>query len=276
MEGLRSRIEKAAGFIRKKVDLKPDIAIILGSGLGGLADQIEEKQVIDYSKIPFFPVSTVKGHGGELILGKISNKKIVAMSGRFHYYEGYSLEQITFPIRVMRNLGARILIESSASGAMNPQFKKGDVVVITDQINFTGLNPLIGANDDKLGPRFPDMSEPYDRKLIRLAEQVALEEKIALDKAVYIGVTGPNLETAAEYRFFRSIGADIIGMSTVLEVIVAIHAGFKVLGMSCVTDMCLPDELSPTSFEEILASARQAEPKLTKIVLKVIQRINEL
>jgi purine-nucleoside phosphorylase len=276
MEGLRSKIEKATGFIRKKVDLKPDITIILGSGLGGLADQIEEKQVIDYSKIPFFPVSTVKGHGGELVLGKISNKKIVAMSGRFHYYEGYSLEQITFPIRVMRNLGARILIESSASGAMNPQFKKGDVVVITDQINFTGLNPLIGANDDELGPRFPDMSEPYDRKLIRLAEQVALEEKIALDKAVYIGVTGPNLETAAEYRFFRSIGADIIGMSTVLEVIVAIHAGFKVLGMSCVTDMCLPDELSPTSFEEILASARQAEPKLTKIVLKVIQRINEL
>jgi len=276
MKGLGSRIEKAAGFIRKKVDLKPDIAIILGSGLGGLADQIEERQVIDYSKIPFFPVSTVKGHGGELILGKISNKKIVAMSGRFHYYEGYSLEQITFPIRVMRNLGARILIESSASGAMNPQFKKGDVVVITDQINFTGLNPLIGANDDKLGTRFPDMSEPYDRKLIRLTEQVALEEKIALDKAVYIGVTGPNLETAAEYRFFRSIGADIIGMSTVLEVIVAIHAGFKVLGMSCVTDMCLPDELSPTSFEEILASARQAEPKLTKIVLKVIQRINEL
>ena len=276
MKGLGSRIEKAAGFIRKKVDLKPDIAIILGSGLGGLADQIEERQVIDYSKIPFFPVSTVKGHGGELILGKISNKKIVAMSGRFHYYEGYSLEQITFPIRVMRNLGARILIESSASGAMNPQFKKGDVVVITDQINFTGLNPLIGANDDKLGTRFPDMSEPYDRKLIRLTEQVALEEKIALDKAVYIGVTGPNLETAAEYRFFRSIGADIIGMSTVLEVIVAIHAGFKVLGMSCITDMCLPDELSPTSFEEILASARQAEPKLTKIVLKVIQRINEL
>ncbi len=276
MKGLGSRIEKAAGFIRKKVDLKPDIAIILGSGLGGLADQIEERQVIDYSKIPFFPVSTVKGHGGELVLGKISNKKIVAMSGRFHYYEGYSLEQITFPIRVMRNLGARILIESSASGAMNPQFKKGDVVVITDQINFTGLNPLIGANDDKLGTRFPDMSEPYDRKLIRLTEQVALEEKIALDKAVYIGVTGPNLETAAEYRFFRSIGADIIGMSTVLEVIVAIHAGFKVLGMSCVTDMCLPDELSPTSFEEILASARQAEPKLTKIVLKVIQRINEL
>jgi len=276
MEGLRSRIEKATGFIRKKVDLKPDIAIILGSGLGGLADQIEEKQVIDYSKIPFFPVSTVKGHGGELVLGKISNKKIVAMSGRFHCYEGYSLQQITFPIRVMRNLGARILIESSASGAMNPQLKKGDVVVITDQINFTGLNPLIGANDDKLGTRFPDMSERYDRKLIRLAEQVALEEKIALDKAVYIGVTGPNLETAAEYRFFRSIGADIIGMSTVLEVIVAIHAGFRVLGMSCVTDMCLPDELSPTSFEEILASARQAEPKLTKIVLKVIQRINEL
>ena len=276
MEGLRGRIEKAAGFIRKKVDLKPDIAIILGTGLGGLADQIEEKQVIDYSKIPFFPVSTVKGHGGELVLGKIYNKKIVAMSGRFHYYEGYSLEQITFPIRVMRNLGARILIESSASGAMNPQFKKGDVVVITDQINFTGLNPLIGPNDDKLGTRFPDMSEPYDRKLIRLTEEIALEEKIALDRAVYIGVTGPNLETAAEYRFFRSIGADIIGMSTVLEVIVAIHAGLKVLGMSCVTDMCLPDQLSPTSFEEILASARQAEPKLTKIVLKLIQRINEL
>ncbi len=276
MESLRSKIEKAAGFIRKKVDLKPDIAIVLGSGLGGLVDQIEEKQVIDYSKIPFFPVSTVKGHGGELVLGKISNKKIVAMSGRFHYYEGYSLEQITFPIRVMRNLGPRILIESSASGAMNPQFKKGDVVVITDQINFTGLNPLIGPNDDKLGMRFPDMSEPYDRKLIRLAQEIALEEKIALNKAVYIGVTGPNLETAAEYRFFHSIGADIIGMSTVLEVIVAVHAGFKVLGMSCVTDMCLPDDLSPTSFEEILASARQAEPKLTKIVLKVIQRINEL
>ena len=276
MKGLRNKIEKAAAFIQKKVDLKPDIAIVLGTGLGRLAEQIERKQVIDYSKIPFFPVSTVKGHGGELVLGSIAGKKIVAMSGRFHYYEGYSLEQITFPIRVMRSLGAGILIESGASGGMNPQFKKGDVVVLTDQINFTGLNPLIGPNDDKLGTRFPDMSEPYERKLISLAEKIALEEKIVLKRGVYIGVTGPNLETAAEYRFFRSIGADIIGMSTVSEVIVAVHAGFRVLGLSCVTDMCLPDELSPTSFEEILEAARQAEPKLTRIALGVIQRINEL
>ncbi len=273
MKELRKRIEKAAEFIQKRVDFAPEIAIILGTGLGALAEKIEEREVLDYSHIPSFPVSTVPGHEGQLVMGTIAGKRVTAMKGRFHYYEGYTLDQITFPVRVMKHLGAKILIVSSAAGGMNPQFARGDLVLITDHINFTGLNPLIGPNDDTLGPRFPDMSQPYDRKLIELAEEVASEGKLKIHRGVYIGVTGPNLETAAEYRFFRLVGADMVGMSTVPEVIVALHSGLRVLGISCITDMCLPDVLEPVDFKEIIRVAEEAEPKLTGLILKTIEKI---
>ncbi len=273
MKELRKRIEKAAEFIQKRVDFAPEIAIILGTGLGALAEKIEEREVLDYSHIPSFPVSTAPGHEGQLVMGTIADKRVTAMKGRFHYYEGYTLDQITFPVRVMKHLGAKILIVSNVAGGMNQQFARGDLVLITDHINFTGLNPLIGPNDDTLGPRFPDMSQPYDRKLIELTEEVAGEEKLKIHRGVYIGVTGPNLETAAEYRFFRLVGADMVGMSTVPEVIVALHSGLRVLGISCITDMCLPDALEPADFKEIIKAAEEAEPKLTGLILKTIEKI---
>jgi len=274
MESLKDKISKATAFIVEKIgDFKPQIGIILGTGLGSLADKIEERVAIPYGDIPFFPVSTVTGHVGQLVFGKILGKKIVAMQGRFHYYEGYSSEDITLPIRVMKNMGASVLIESNAAGGLNPQYNPGELVIIADHINMMGLNPLIGQNDDDLGPRFPDMSNVYDRDLLKLTEDVARDEKIRIFKGVYVGVTGPNLETAAEYRFFRQIGADMVGMSTVPEVIVAIHCGLKVLGISCVTDKCLPDALVPANIDEILRYAANAEPILTRLVTKVIEKI---
>lgn len=274
MADLREKIEKATNFVISKVgDLQPQIGIILGTGLGPLADKIEERQIVSYSDIPFFPVPTVTWHTGQLVFGKIGGKKVVAMQGRFHYYEGWSDEEITLPIRIMKKLGTTILIESNAAGGLNPQYIPGDLMVITDHINFMGRNPLIGPNDDTLGPRFPDMSNVYDRDLVKLTEEVAREEKIKICKGVYAGVTGPNLETAAEYRFFRLIGADAIGMSTVPEVIVAIHSGLKVLGISCITDRCLPDALAAASIDEILKIAAAAEPMLTNLVAKIIEKI---
>lgn len=274
MADLKEKIEKATNFVISKIgDFQPQIGIILGTGLGPLADRIEARQDIAYKDIPFFPVPTVEWHAGQLVFGTIGGKKVVAMQGRFHYYEGYSSEEITLPIRIMKKLGATILVESNAAGGMNPQFKQGDLMIITDHINFTGMNPLIGPNDDTLGPRFPDMCNAYDKELIRLTEEVAREEKIKICKGVYIGVTGPNLETAAEYRFFRTIGADAVGMSTVPEVIIAIHSGLKVLGISCITDMCLSDALKPANIEEILKVAGASEPVLTQLVAKVIERI---
>lgn len=273
MKELRKRIEKAAEFIQKRVDFAPEIAIILGTGLGALADQVEDSVAIEYSRIPFFPRPTMAGHPGQLILGTIADKRVVAMRGRGHYYEGYSLDQVTFPVRVMKRLGAKILIVSNAAGGMNPQFNLGDLMIIIDHINLTGVNPLIGPNDERLGPRFPDMSEPYDSELIRLIEEVARQEELKVQKGVYVGVTGPNLETAAEYRFLRTIGADVVGMSTVPEVIVAKHAGLRVLGISCITDKCLPDALEPANIEAILKVAAEAEPKLTGLILKTIEKI---
>lgn len=272
---LRKMIEKATNFVISKVgNFKPQIGIILGTGLGALAKQIEEKQVIDYKDIPHFPVSTVESHEGQLVFGKIGGKKVVAMQGRFHYYEGYTIQEVAFPIRVMKFLGAKILIESNAAGGMNPQFSPGDLMIISDHINLMGVNPLIGPNDDNLGQRYPDMSNTYDKGLIKLTEEVALEEKIKVHKGVYVGITGPNLETAAEYRFFRMTGADVIGMSTVPEVIVAIHSGLKVLGVTCITDRCLPDALAPANIREILKVAAAAEPILTRLVFKVIEKID--
>jgi purine-nucleoside phosphorylase len=273
MENLKEKIVEAKDFIRSKTDFKPQIGIILGTGLGSLAEGIKVEQKIDYQNIPHFPVSTVESHAGRLLFGKISDKRVVAMQGRFHYYEGYTMQQITFPVRVMKELGIKLLIVSNACGGLNPQYKAGDIMVISDHINLLGNNPLIGPNDESLGPRFPDMYNCYDKELIVLAEESALSLGIKLQKGVYVAVSGPNLETAAEYRFLRGIGADVVGMSTVPEVIVARHQGTKVLGFSIITDMGLPDALKPTNLEEIIGTANKAEPNLKRIIVKVVEEL---
>jgi len=270
---LRQRIREAAAAVRKHAKLTPQIGIILGTGLGGLARQIRNKTVIRYEDIPHFGVSTVSTHQGNLVLGKLSGKPVVAMEGRLHLYEGHSVDAVTFPVRVMRALGAKVLIVSNACGGMNPQYRKGDLMIIEDHINLMGVNPLVGPNDAALGPRFPDMSQPYDRELIDLASQVALEDNIRAHTGVYVGVIGPNLETRAEYRFLRGIGADVVGMSTVPEVIVAAHAGLRTLGISVVTDLCLPDALEPASIADIIKVASVAEVKLTRLIGKVLGKI---
>ncbi len=268
-----ARIRTAADTIRARCALEPRVAIVLGTGLGALAEEIEAKAVIPYDEIPDFPVPTVESHTGRLLLGRLSGQSVVAMQGRFHRYEGYSLEQVTFPVRVMRELGAEILIVSNACGGMNPLWEVGGLVLIADHINLLGDNPLIGENLDALGPRFPDMSEPYDLELQRLALDVAREERITLRRGVYVAVAGPSLETRAEYRFLRLIGADVVGMSTVPEVIVAIHGGMRVLGVAIITDRCLPDALKPASVEEIIRVAGLAEPKLTALIRNVVARL---
>lgn len=274
MEDLKAKITESVEFINQKSNIKPKIAIILGTGLGRLAEDIQEKEIIPYSDIPNFPISTVQGHGGNLVLGKLENKEVVAMQGRFHYYEGYNLKEVTFPVRVMKKLGAEVIIISNAAGGMNRFFKRGDLMLITDHINLFGDNPLIGPNDEELGLRFPDMSEAYDRKLVELTLKVALEEKIKLHQGIYVGLTGPTLETPAEYRFLIKIGADAVGMSTVPEVIVANHMGMKVLGISCITDLAINGVVVKTGLEEILKAASDAEPIMTKLVKKVIQKID--
>ncbi|NCO23861.1 MAG: purine-nucleoside phosphorylase [Candidatus Infernicultor aquiphilus] len=274
MEDLKAKITESVEFINQKSNIKPKIAIILGTGLGRLAEDIQEKEIIPYSDIPNFPISTVQGHGGNLVLGKLENKEVVAMQGRFHYYEGYNLKEVTFPVRVMKKLGAEVIIISNAAGGMNRFFKRGDLMLITDHINLFGDNPLIGPNDEELGLRFPDMSEAYDRKLVELTLKVALKEKIKLHQGIYVGLTGPTLETPAEYRFLIKIGADAVGMSTVPEVIVANHMGMKVLGISCITDLAINGVVVKTGLEEILKAASDAEPIMTKLVKKVIQKID--
>lgn len=270
---LSERIDKAVAFIRKASDLKPQVAVVLGSGLGNLSSHMTDEVRIPFGKIPHFPKSGVEGHAGELVLGKIGRKRVAVMNGRVHYYEGYTMQEVTFPIRVLRALGAKKLILTCAAGGMNPLYDKGDIVCVVDQINLTGDNPLIGPNDDKLGPRFPDMSQPYDREYVGLAEDIALEEKIRLRKGVFVGVAGPNLETAAEYRFLRLIGADVVSMSMVAEDIVAVHGGMRVVGLAVVTDMCLPDALRPAAHREILKVARAAEPKLTQLMFRLISEM---
>ena len=273
MSELREQIAETVRFIHQKAKTEPEIGIILGTGLGALAEDIETEAIIPYEEIPHFPVSTVEFHAGRLILGSLNGKRIVAMKGRFHRYEGYDLKQITFPVRVMRALGSETLIVSTACGAMNPQYQAGDIMLITDHINLLGDNPLIGPNDDGIGPRFPDMSEPYNRELISLAEEVALEKKIRIQKGIYAAMTGPNLETAAEYRFLRIIGADVVGMSTIPEDLVAVHSGMRVLGLAVVTDICLPDTLQKADIEGIIRIAEETEPKLTKIIKEVVEKI---
>lgn len=273
MERLKEKIKETHDFIRKKTSLESVLGIILGTGLGQLADSIEIETTISYEQLPHFPVSTVESHAGRLIFGTLSGKKVVAMQGRFHYYEGYSMQEITFPVRVMKDLGIKILLVSNACGGLNPLFKAGDIMAITDHINLLGDNPLRGTNDDSLGPRFPDMYNCYDKDLIALAERIALDLGIKLQKGVYVAVAGPNLETGAEYRFLRGIDADVVGMSTVPEVIVARHQGTKVLGLSIVTDMGLPDALKPTNLEEIIAVANASEPILTRLLTTVVEKI---
>jgi purine-nucleoside phosphorylase len=273
---LREQMEESLAYIRKHTKMRPEIGIILGTGLGGLVKEIRKEIVLDYDEIPHFPVSTVESHHGKLLFGTLAGKKVVAMQGRFHYYEGYTMQQVTFPVRVMSQkygLGVKTLLISNAAGGMNPEFQRGDLMLITDHINLQGNNPLIGPNDDELGPRFPDMSEPYSKKLIALAEKVAVDQKISVRKGVFVAVQGPNLETRAEYRFLRNTGADAVGMSTVPENIVANHMGMQVLGISIITDECFPDTLQPVSVEEIIKTANKAEPKLTKIMKELVRKL---
>jgi purine-nucleoside phosphorylase len=270
MQELAAQIVQATDVIRAHWGGRPHAGIILGTGLGSLAAQIQTEATLDYAAIPHFPRSTSVSHTGRLVCGMLQGMSVVAMEGRFHAYEGYSQRQITFPIRVMRALGAELLVVSNACGGMNPHYAQGDIVVIDDHINLMNDNPLIGTNDDTLGPRFPDMSRPYDPVLIRRALEVARREDFVAHRGVYAAVTGPNLETRAEYRFLRTVGADVVGMSTVPEVIVAVHTGMRVLGLSIVTDLCFPDALKPGNIEDIIATANEAEPKLRKIVLGVL------
>jgi len=270
MHELTAQIAQATDVIRAHWGGQPYAGIILGTGLGGAIEQIQIEAALDYEAIPHFPQSTSVGHAGRLVCGMLQGLPVVAMEGRFHAYEGYTQRQITFPVRVMRALGAEMLIVSNACGGMNPLYAQGDIVVIDDHINLMNGNPLIGVNDDNLGPRFPDMCRPYDPILARRAMEIARKENFAAHRGVYVGVTGPNLETRAEYRFLRTIGADVVGMSTVPEVIAAVHAGMRVLGLSIVTDVCFPDSLKPANIEEIIAVANEAEPKLRKIVFGIL------
>jgi purine-nucleoside phosphorylase len=266
-------VEAAADVVRAAFSATPDVAIVLGTGLGGLAKEIDVQVSISYADLPGFPLSTVESHAGRLLCGTLAGKTVVAMQGRFHRYEGYTLQQATFPVRVLRALGARTLIVSNACGGMHPLWAPGDLMLIADHINFLGDNPLIGANDDRLGVRFPDMSAPYDAELRQLARDVASDRKITLREGVYVAVAGPNLETRAEYRMLRAIGADVVGMSTVPEVIVAVHGGMRVLGLSIITDQCLPDALEPAKLSTIIANAERAEPQLTALVRGVLEHL---
>jgi len=275
MENIMEKINESIASIRKYCQTKPEIAIILGTGLGRLAEDIEESTFIPYNKINNFPVSTVPGHSGNLVLGKLEGKPVVAMQGRFHYYEGYSMQEVVFPVRVMKKLGSDLIIISNAAGGMNRFFQRGDLMLIYDHINLMGNNPLLGINEEELGPRFPDMSEAYDRELISLAEKVALEEGIKLHKGIYAGLSGPMLETPAEYRMLIKIGADAVGMSTVPEVIAANHMGMRVLGISCITDLAIDGVVEKIHFQEILNAATKSELLLSQIVKKVIKNIDK-
>jgi purine-nucleoside phosphorylase len=272
-EDLFTQVHEAVLHIKSRSNIAPDAAIILGTGLGQLADRIKDPVVIPYGEIPHFPQSTVESHAGKLILGTLSGKHVAVMQGRFHFYEGYTMQDITFPVRVLKMIGADALIVSNAAGGLNLGYRKGEIILLEDMINFMGANPLVGYNDDRLGPRFPDMSCPFSAKLIGLAEEAAREEKISVRRGVYIGVAGPNLETRAEYRMMRNWGADVVGMSTVPETIVGVHMGMEILGLSVVTDVCDPDHLAPVNIQEIIKTANEAGPKLDKLVLKTLSKI---
>lgn len=270
MLDLHDKIIDIAEFLKSKWDHKPTAGIILGTGLGPLVESIEDKTTIPYGNIPHFPQSTATGHAGQLICGRFDGTPVMAMEGRFHLYEGYPLKQVTLPVRVFKEMGAELMIVTNAVGGMNPQYRTGDLMIIDDHINLMGDNPLIGINDERLGPRFPDMCAPYDQALGDVALEIARKENFRAHKGVMVAIPGPNLETRAEYRFLRMIGADVVGMSTVPEVITAVHAGLRTFGVSVVTDMCLPDALEEAHVETIIRVANEAEPKLRAIVRGVL------
>lgn len=269
----RKKRSEALQFIQESTDLRPNYMLILGTGLGQLAEEMDVQTEISYDKIPHFPVSTVESHAGKLLFGMLGGKEVVAMQGRFHYYEGYNMQQIVFPLRVLKANGADTLFVSNACGGMNPNYSAGEIMLIRDHINMLGDNPLMGPNDDELGPRFPDMSEPYSERLMDIAKNVALECNLQMHQGVYVALSGPMLETKSEYRFLRLIGADVVGMSTVPEVIAAIHMGMEVLGISAITDECFPDSLKPTNIEEILEAAAISEPKMTRVIVDVLKKL---
>ena len=269
---MSKKINESVEFLKEKTKKNPEIGIILGTGLGGLTDEIEIEQIISYKNIPNFPISTVEGHSGKLIFGRLGSKEVVAMQGRFHFYEGYSLDKVTFPVRVMKLLGIKQLIVSNASGGVNPQFEVGDLMIINDHINLIP-NPLIGKNIDKLGPRFPDMSEPYCKKLIEKAERIAKINNISIKKGVYVALSGPTLETPAEYKYMRIIGGDTVGMSTAPEVIIARHMDIPCFAISVITDLGVPGKIKKVTHEEIQKVSEVAEPKLTLIIKELISKI---
>jgi purine-nucleoside phosphorylase len=269
------RIEEAAAVVRARTRLRPEAGVILGTGLGDFADALALEAVVPFAEIPHFPVSTVESHAGELHLGRLAGRPVAVLKGRVHYYEGYAMREVAFPVRVLKALGCGTLVITNAVGGMNPDMPPGTIVVTTDHINLMGDNPLVGPNDDELGPRFPDMSEPYAHALVALAERVALDLGVPLQRGVLVGVPGPNLETAAEYRFLRAAGADVVGMSLVPENLAAVHGGQRVLAFNVVTDACLPDTLKPASIPEILAVAGRAAPTLIRLVTEVIRRLGD-
>lgn len=272
MSELAGQIADAVAAVRKRWNRTPRVGIILGTGLGNFAQQIAAEAVISYDSIPHFPHATAQGHKGQFVCGQLAGLPVVTMEGRFHAYEGYPLWQVTLPVRVMKALGIDLLIVSNASGGMNPNFRSGDIMIIEDHINLMGVNPLVGANDESLGPRFPDLSRCYDPELIERAVNIAKDAGFIAHRGVYIALTGPNFETRAEYRFLRMIGGDVVGMSTVPEVIVAAHTGLRVLALSTITNMCLPDNLQPAHHEEVMSAASDAEPKMRKIVLGILEQ----
>jgi len=271
----QARIQRAqaVAFIKERLPIDPEYLLILGTGLGQLAEEMTVEVELPYEDIPHFPVSTVESHAGKLLIGYLGGKSIMAMQGRFHYYEGYSMNQIAFPVRVAKMLGIQTLLVSNACGGLNPNFERGDIMLINDHINFLGDNPLIGPNDPDLGPRFPDMSQPYTERLLATAEQVALDAGIKMHQGVYLAVSGPMMETKGEYRYMRQLGADVVGMSTVPEVIAAVHMSMEVLGISVITDECFPDALEPVSLNDVLEAAAMAEPQLTRVVVGVLERL---
>jgi purine-nucleoside phosphorylase len=275
MLDLYDKIQDACRTIRGAFSDRPAVGIVLGTGLGDIVNEIDVVAALDYDQIPHFPISTATSHRGRLVCGQLAGVPVVAMEGRFHLYEGYSLKEITLPVRVFKELGAELMIVSNACGGLNPYFRAGDIMVIEDQINLMGDNPLIGINDDRLGPRFPDMCQPYDQQWIDRTIKIARDQGIGLHKGVFVAVSGPNLETRAEYRFLRMIGADVVGMSTVPETIVAVHCGLKTVGLSVITDMCLPDAMQPANVEEIIATANAAAPQLISVVRGIVSESNQ-
>ncbi len=270
---MHKTLDEAVSYINSEIDLEPEIGIILGTGLGSLVDGIEMAGTVDYDKIPHFPVSTVESHAGRLLFGNLKGKPVVCMQGRFHFYEGYSFQQIAFPVRVMKKLGMETLIVSNAAGGMNPNFEAGDIMVIKDHINFFPGNPLLGPNDSNWGDRFPDMYEVYNKSFVKMAKDVALKQNLRLQEGVYVGLTGPCLETAAEYRMLRSFGADAVGMSTVPEAITAHHQHNKILAFSIITDMGLADNMHPCSLEDVISTATKTEPKLRDLIAGCVEKM---